>query len=155
MRGATALRIRASFIVSVAAAMLTGFSPPNFAPPAGGGAWPPVLEAKLGLTYLTKSQEQDLWKRADQYALAEAFLKQCATASNIERRMMQAAGPCVETRALLKVAGYFRNKVAQFAKSYKFECGTAKASEQARAARTKIDSDVNEVRSMCQACIIC
>ena len=142
-------------VVAAAGVMLAGFAPPGAVPQRGQVGPAPVLKAKLGFNYMTKAQEQDLWRRADQYALAEAFLKQCATPSNIERRMMQAAGPCIETRALLKVAGYFRRKLAQFASSYKFECGTPKAAEQARSAKIKIDSDVKEVHSMCQACLIC
>ena len=146
------MQLRASVVVAVVGIMLGGFSPPRVASPQ---AAPPVQQIKLNFSYLSKAQEQDLWKRADQYALAEAFLRQCATASNIERRMMQAASPCIETRALLKVAGYFRAKLAHFSKTYKFECGTPKAGEQARSTRAKIDSDVNEVRAMCLSCMIC
>ena len=76
---------------------------------------PPMSEpAKLGFSSLSQAQMQDLWRRADNYALAEAFLKQCGAPSFVERRMFMAARDCIEARALNRVAAYFRKKVAQF-----------------------------------------
>ena len=82
--------------------------------PLGTHPAPPMSEpAKLGFSYLSQAQVQDLWRRADNYALAEAFLKQCGAPSFVERRMILAARDCVEARALNRVAAYFRRKVAQ------------------------------------------
>ena len=86
------MRLSASFVVAAVAFMLAGFSPSALAPPMAAIPSAPVIKAKLGFTYLTKAQEQDLWRRADQYAMAEAFLKQCATVSNIEPRRVKIAG---------------------------------------------------------------
>ena len=111
--------------------------------------------AKLAFSYLTPEQVTDLWRRADRYAEAEAFLKKCGQPSHIERRMWQAAGPCIEEEALRKVATYFRTKVLQFGQQKQFICSSPEAKRIIASVRAKIDSDVEEVRGMCAACIIC
>ena len=128
---------------------LTGLAPP---PPRS--SQPPVQQAKLGFSYLSDSQVKDLWRRADAYAEAEAFLKQCGSPSHIERRMMLAARDCIEVRALHRVGGYFRRKVAEFSKRT-FICDSPEAKRLLKRARDQIDRDVAEVRSMCRACLIC
>src|ERR1700759_5061737 len=88
--------------------LLAGFGP------LGGhlsqNSWVP---AKLGFSYLTPVQYKDLWRRADDYAMAEAFLKQCGRPSFVERRMWLAAKDCIEAQALGRVAAYFRRKLAE------------------------------------------
>lgn len=112
-------------------------------------------QVKLAFSYMTPEQVADLWRRADRYAEAEAFLKKCGQPSLIERRMWQAAGPCIEEEALRKVATYFRARVLQFGQQKQFICHTPEARKVISAVRAKIDSDVEEVRGMCAACIIC
>jgi hypothetical protein len=116
---------------------------------------PLAQPAKLGFSYLSQSQIQDLWKRADNYAMAEVFLKQCGTPSYVERRMMLAARDCIEARALQRVAGYFRRKVAEFSGKHTFVCDTEPSKKLVKTTRAQIDKDVAEVRSMCRACLIC
>jgi hypothetical protein len=113
-----------------------------------------VQQIKLGFSYLSSAQEKDLWRRADAYAEAEAFLKQCGSPSHVERRMMLAARDCIEMRALQKVAGYFRRKMGEFSKRT-FICDSPEAKKLLKRARDQIDRDVAEVRSMCRACLIC
>ena len=48
--------------------LLAGFSPLHMQPEQP--AWQP---AKLGFSYLSQAQMQDLWKRADNYAMAIQF----------------------------------------------------------------------------------
>lgn len=115
----------------------------------------PVEPVKLGFNYLTVSQTQDLWRRADAYALAEAFLKRCGAPSFVERRMRLAADACIEKQALDKVAAYFRGKVAEFGRSRNFICDTPEARKLVRSVRERIDKDVDEVRTMCRNCFIC
>jgi hypothetical protein len=134
-----------------AALLLAGFA----APPAPMSAQTHATPAKLGFDYLTAEQMKDLWRRADDYALAEAFLKQCDKPSYVEQRMRQAAGPCIRPEALNKVASYFRNKVAQFSRTHAFRCDSEKAKSLAKSTQAKISRDVEEVRSMCRACFIC
>lgn len=148
----TVLALAVAFMALPVAVALMGFanvSPRPSAAPAG------VHKAKLAFSYLTPEQVTDLWKRADRYAEAEAFLKKCGQPSNIERRMWQAAGPCIEDEALRKVAAYFRAKVLQFGQQKQFVCHTPEAKKVMTFVRTKIDSDVEEVRGMCAACLIC
>lgn len=128
---------------------LTGLAPPPLSPPASL-----AQPAKLGFSYLSDAQMKDLWRRADAYAEAEAFLKQCGNPSHIERRMMLAARDCIEARALQRVAGYFRRKLAEFSKRT-FICDSDQAKKLLKRARDQIDRDVAEVRSMCRACLIC
>ena len=130
--------------------LLGGFGPVRI--DAHKPAWQP---AKLGFSYLSQAQMQDLWKRADTYALAEAFLKQCGSPSYVERRMMLAARDCIEARALQKVAGYFRRKLAEFTGTRTFICETEESKKLVKMTRFQIDRDVAEVRSMCRACLIC
>lgn len=127
-----------------------GFGPLAI-PPA-----PPMSEpAKLGFSSLSQAQMQDLWRRADNYALAEAFLKQCGAPSFVERRMFMAARDCIEARALNRVAAYFRKKVAQFSAERVFLCDTEQSKALVKSTRAKIDRDVEEVRSMCRSCLFC
>src|SRR6478672_5611241 len=129
--------------------LLAGFSPLR-APPA-----PPVWQnAKLGFTYLTTEQYKDLWRRTEEYALAEAFLKQCGSPPFIERRMRWAARDCIEARALDRVAACFRRKVIEASKR-PFVCDTDQSKTILRNVRAKIDRDVDEVRSMCRSCLFC
>ena len=116
---------------------------------------PPVSQVKLGFTYMNEVQAKELWKRADAYALAEAFLKRCGAPSFVERRMRIAADPCIEKQALDRVAVYFRNKVAHFGRTKNFVCDTLEARQLVTTVRQRIDKDVEEVRTMCQNCFFC
>jgi hypothetical protein len=111
--------------------------------------------AKLGFSSLSQAQTQDLWRRADNYALAEAFLKHCGAPSFVERRMIWAARDCIEARALNRVAAYFRRRVAELQGKRLFVCDTDQAKGLMKIMRAKIDHDVEEVRSMCRSCLFC
>lgn len=130
--------------------LLAGFGAPRMAERAS-----PVEPAKLGFAYLTAAQLKDLWRRADTYAMAEAFLKQCGSPSFVERRMRLAARDCIEARALDRVAAYFRRKLAEFSGKHAFVCDTDHSKALIKDTRRRIDNDVAEVRSMCRACLIC
>lgn len=114
-----------------------------------------VTSAKLGFDYLTPVQYKELWKRADNYAMAEAFLRRCSKSSFIEARMRAAAAPCVKPEALHRVALYFRSKVAHFTRQNEYICDTEQSRNMVRLLRARIDQDVAEVRSMCSACFFC
>lgn len=129
---------------------LTGLAPP----PSLRAPQSLVQQSKLGFSYLSDAQVKDLWRRADAYAEAEAFLKQCGSPSHVERRMMLAARDCIEMRALQRVAGYFRRKMTEFS-TRTFICDSTEAKRLLKRARDQIDKDVAEVRSMCRACLIC
>lgn len=134
----------------LALALLQGFGPPPI-----GERFASAQRVKLGFSYLSQAQVQDLWRRADNYALAEAFLKQCGAPSHIERRMILAARDCIEARALNRVAAYFRKKVAELGSAHIFVCTTDQSKALIKSTRARIDKDVEEVRSMCRACLFC
>lgn len=130
--------------------LLAGFGVPEIRKPPT-----PVQPAKLGFAYLTAAQLKDLWRRADTYALAEAFLKHCNSPSYVERRMRLAARDCIEARALDRVAAYFRRKLAEFGSKHGFVCDTEHSKALIKDTRRRIDNDIAEVRSMCRACVFC
>jgi hypothetical protein len=143
---------RVVVVLSCGAALvlLAGFGAPTI-----GMHSPSTQRVKLGFSYLSQAQIQDLWRRADNYALAEAFLRQCGSPSHVERRMMLAARDCIEARALNRVAAYFRKKVAELSNAHVFLCATDQSKALIKSTRAKIDRDVEEVRSMCRACLFC
>jgi len=143
---------RAIVVLSCGLAMvlLTGFVAPKI-----GERVSSIQHVKLGFSYLSQAQVQDLWRRADNYALAEAFLRQCGSPSHVERRMILAARDCIEARALNRVAAYFRKKVTELSNGHIFLCATDQAKALIKSTRARIDRDVEEVRSMCRACLFC
>jgi hypothetical protein len=114
-----------------------------------------VFAEKLGFDYLTPVQYKELWKRADNYAMAEAFLRRCGKPSFLEARMRAAASPCIRPEALHRVAAYFRRKVSHFMQQQSYVCESPEARKLVVYLRARIDHDVAEVRSMCNACIFC
>jgi hypothetical protein len=138
-------------VLAVTVTAVTGFA----RPPAATRAAPATIDVKLGLETLTEKQRADLWRRADQYAMAEAFFKQCGKPAGIESRMTWAAQACIKPEALATVTVYFRRKVKEFSTRFRFDCESQKARAMMKTAREKIDKDVAEVRAMCDSCLIC
>jgi hypothetical protein len=130
--------------------LLMGFAPPQPLPTRA--EWEP---AKLDFASLSASQMRALWKRADDYALAEALLKQCGSPSHIEQRMMSAAKACVEPRALEGAVAYFRKKVAGLGTNPRFLCSSYRSKALMKIMRSKIDRVVEDVRARCSACVFC
>jgi hypothetical protein len=144
-------RIMAGVFAMLGMLLLAGFGPLR-----GSHTRVTIAErAKLDFSYLSAAQVQDLWKRADNYALAEAFLRQCGSPSHVERRMYLAARDCIEARALNRVAAYFRKKMAELSTKQTFVCDTDQAKSIMKNIRARIDHDVEEVRSMCRSCLFC
>jgi hypothetical protein len=143
-------RRRIVLLLGLGAIVLAGFAPPKHR-----GVDPALEPAKLGFSYLTAEQTKDLWRRADAYAMAEAFLKQCGSPSHVERRMRLAARDCIEARALDRVAAYFRRKLAEFSSKHQYICDTDHSKALIKDTRRRIDNDVAEVRSMCRSCLFC
>ncbi len=143
-------RTAGSLLACAGVIFTAGFGPLKTHP-----AWTIVEPAKLGFSYLSQAQIQDLWRRADNYALAEAFLRHCGAPSFVERRMVWAARDCIEARALSRVAAYFRRKVVELSGKHVFVCDTDQSKTLIKSTRAKIDHDVQEVRSMCRSCLFC
>jgi hypothetical protein len=143
-------RVLVALLSGLGLLLLTGFGVPR-----AGEQIPATQPAKLGFSYLSAAQLKDLWRRADNYAMAEAFLKQCGSPSYLERRMWLAAKDCIEARALARVAAYFRRKLTEFSSKHKFVCDTDQSKALVKTTRARIDRDIAEVRSMCQSCLFC
>jgi hypothetical protein len=114
-----------------------------------------AIAVRVKLSYLSKAQMQEHWRLVDNYAAAEAFLRQCGSPSHVDRRMMLAARDCIDRRALNRVAAYFRGKVLQLIRREAFVCDSEQAKALVKDVRAKIDKAVDEVRSMRRACILC
>ena len=131
--------------------LLLGFTPLIERYPAR-----PIPEPiKLGFSYLSAAQHNELWRLTREYALAEVFLKQCGSPSHVEQRMRLAVRECIEARALNRVAAYFRRQMAELSTKHTFVCDTDQSKALVKAMRAKIDAAVEEVRSMCRSCLFC
>jgi len=127
----------------------------GFATPPAQLTAPITEPAKVGFSYLSAAQLKELWRLAENYAMAEVFLRQCGSPPHIESRMRVAARDCVEAGALNRVAAYFRRKVTELTGRQAFVCDTEQAKALVRTTRAKVDAAVEEVRSMCRACLFC
>ena len=122
-----------------------------------------VVEVKVGITTLTRTQQVDLWRRVEEYATVDALEEFCGRKLGLVRRTWAAISPCVETSSLQKVAGVFRAKKKTYMEAWEKAHGepekkkalcdgwSAKLSEYSRI----IDSHIAEARGMCDACLFC
>lgn len=146
-------------LVAVAAIAWTG---------AGSRAGAPrieanLLEAKMGLESMSKSDRDKLWSRVDEYATVDALQEFCGRKLNLQRRTWAAVSPCVETKSLRRVANVFRAKKAEYLKGWE----TNYADDEKKKAicdtwkpklveyQKVIESHISEARSLCDACIFC
>jgi len=130
--------------------LLAGFGPPQRHSPE-----PLPQPAKVGFSYLSAAQLKELWRMAENYAMAEVFLRQCGAPPHIESRMRLAARDCIEARALNRVAAYFRRKVAELTGRQAFVCDSDRSKALVKTVRAKVESAIGQVRSMCRACLFC
>jgi hypothetical protein len=122
-----------------------------------------VVEVKVGITTLTRSQQVDLWRRVEEYATVDALEEFCGRQLSLVKRTWAAISPCVETSSLKKVAGVFRSKKKTYLQAWEKAHGdpekkkalcqswSAKLNEYSRI----IDSHIAEARGMCDACLFC
>jgi len=130
---------------------------------AGDDVAPGLVEVKMGIDSLSKTDRQTLWRRVDEYATVDALQEFCGRKLNLQRRTWAAVSPCVELTSLRKVAAVFRAKKAEYVKGWekahgdpekkKTLCATwqTKLAEYARL----IDSHISEAATMCSACLFC
>jgi len=124
---------------------------------------PGLVEVKMGINSLNKTDRDTLWRRVDEYATVDALLEFCGRKLNLQRRTWAAVAPCVEVTSLRKVASVFRAKKTEYVKAWetafaepekkKTLCDSQKPK---LAEYTKIlDAHIAEAASMCSACIFC
>jgi hypothetical protein len=117
-----------------------------------------VIQAKVGLEWLNKEQQQQLWKRVDIYADMESFANFCKHPSHIERRVINAVKPCIAPETLQQVVGRFRRKLRERNERITADpsiCEERRIKNLVREIHTSIDKLVTEVARMCKSCIIC
>jgi hypothetical protein len=117
-----------------------------------------VIEAKVGLEWLSKEQQQQLWKRVDIYADMESFANFCGRPSHIERRVVTAVKPCIAPATLQQVVGRFRRKLNERNERITADpsiCEEQRIKTLVKQIHTSIDKLVTEVTRMCNSCIIC
>lgn len=117
-----------------------------------------VILAKLGLDWLSKEQQQQLWKRVELYADMESFANFCGRPSQIERRVINAVKPCITPVSLQQVIAHFRKKLTEKNGTISADpsiCEEQRIKNLVREIHTTIDKLVTEVTRMCKSCIIC
>ncbi|HYD15548.1 MAG TPA: hypothetical protein VEA77_04025 [Hyphomicrobium sp.] len=141
-------------LVALVAVAVAGATKPA---PAG------LVEVKMGVNSLSKTDRATLWRRVDEYATVDALLEFCGKKLNLQRRTWVAVSPCVEVTSLRKVAAVFRAKKAEYVKAWekafaepdkkKTMCDSQKPK---LAEYTKIlDAHISEAAAMCSACLFC
>ncbi len=117
-----------------------------------------VILAKVGLDWLSKEQQQQLWKRVELYADMESFANFCGRPSQIERRVISAVKPCITPVSLQQVISHFRKKLSEkngTITADKSICEEQRIKTLVKEIHTTIDKLVTEVTRMCKSCIIC
>jgi hypothetical protein len=128
-----------------------------------GDQSPLLVEVKLGLNSMNKTDRATLWRRVDEYATVDALQEFCGRKLNLQRRTWAAVSPCVEVTSLRKVAAVFRSKKSEYIKGWE----TAHGDPEKKKAlcdtwRPKLleyqkvlDAHIAEAATMCSACIFC
>jgi hypothetical protein len=117
-----------------------------------------VILAKVGLDWLSKEQQQQLWKRVELYADMESFANFCGHPSQIERRVVNAVKPCITPVSLQQVIAHFRRKLTEKNGTITADpsiCEEQRMKNLVKEIHTAIDKLVTEVTRMCKSCIIC
>lgn len=124
---------------------------------------PGLVEVKLGLNTMNKTDRATLWRRVDEYATVDALQEFCGRKLNLQRRTWAAVSPCVEVSSLRKVAAVFRTKKSEYIKGWE----TAHGDPEKKKAlcdtwRPKLleyqkvlDAHISEAATMCSACLFC
>jgi hypothetical protein len=122
-----------------------------------------LIEVKMGLGSMSKTDRATLWKRLDEYATVDALQEFCGKKLNLQKRTWAAVSPCVEVSSLRKVAAVFRAKKSEYIKAWetahgepekkKLLCDSwqTKLTEYAKI----IDSHIAEAATMCSVCVFC
>jgi hypothetical protein len=122
-----------------------------------------LVEVKMGLNSLNKTDRAALWKRLDEYATVDALQEFCGKKLNLQRRTWAAVSPCVEVSSLRKVAAVFRAKKTEYMKAWETAHGEPEKKKLlCDSWQTKlteyskiIDSHIAEAKTMCDVCVFC
>jgi hypothetical protein len=117
-----------------------------------------VIQAKVGMEWLSPEQQQTLWRRVDQYAGMESFVSFCGRPSNIERRVVNAVQACITPATLQLVVNRFRKHLSEKKGGITADqsiCEEQKVKSLVKRIHAAIDTMVAEVARMCSSCLFC
>jgi hypothetical protein len=130
---------------------------------AAAGESGALIQVKMGLGSLSKTDRATLWKRLDEYATVDALQEFCGRKLNLQKRTWAAVSPCVDVSSLRKVAAVFRAKKSEYIKAWETAHGEAEKKKalcdgwQAKLTEYAkiIDSHIAEAKTMCDVCVFC
>ena len=112
--------------------------------------------AKVGMSMLTKKQTKNMWLMVGRFAQIEIILESCNWRSDLQRRIVRVASPCIERMTLKNIRRKFRNKLAYYRKRVvALDCQAKDVKALLRAGKKAVDQVVDHVRKQCNACFFC
>jgi hypothetical protein len=126
-------------------------------------AQPGIVLVKLGISYMSKAEQANLWKLVDEYATVDALQDFCGTKLNLQRRAWRAVSTCVEPTSLRKVFSTFSTKKSEYLKQWETLHGQPDA-KKAVCDRFKgklgeyskiMAGQINEAATACRNCFFC
>jgi hypothetical protein len=122
-----------------------------------------IVEVKLGISSMSKTEQANLWRMVDEYATVDALQEFCGNKLNLQRRAWRAVAACVEVTSLRRVLSEFRKKKSEYLQAWQTLHGEeekkkavcerfkVKLGEYARIMKGQIE----EAASMCRNCFFC
>lgn len=122
-----------------------------------------IVQVKLGISSMTKTEQANLWRMVDEYATVDALQEFCGNKLNLQRRAWRAVAACVEVASLRRVLSEFRKKKSEYLQAWQTLHGEeekkkvvcerfkVKLGEYARIMKGQIE----EAASMCRNCFFC
>ena len=122
-----------------------------------------IVQVKLGLSSMSKSDRATLWKRVDQYATVDALQEFCGRNLNLRRRAWKAVGSCVTRSSFRRVLRVFRTKKAKYIKEWEAVHGEPERKKELCDSWQKklreysriINGQISEAAGLCRSCIFC
>ena len=112
--------------------------------------------AKVGLEYLSKAEQKQVWTSTRNIARIDAILSACNRKTNIDRRIVAAVSPCIKPKTIGALRAYWRKQKAKYAKELpQLDCNNDYMKKEINKAVRQFDRLVSEVRDNCRRCIFC
>jgi len=112
--------------------------------------------AKVGLEYLSKEEQRQVWTSTRNIARIDAILAACNRKTNIDGRIVAAVTPCVKPNTIGALRSYWSKQKAKYAKELpQLDCDNDYVKQEINKAIRQFDQLVAEVRDNCRRCIFC
>ena len=112
--------------------------------------------AKVGLEYLSKDEQKQVWTSTRNIARIDAILSACNRKTNIDRRIVSAVSPCIKPKTISALRAYWRKQKAKYAKELpQLDCNNDYMKKEINKAVRQFNQLVSEVRDNCRRCIFC